>query len=63
MPSITVTLPSACSTGLSSARPVRAFPAASANMTAAVAAVQMMPGGECRGRYPAASTTLDCARR
>jgi len=63
MASITVTLPSVCSTGLPSARPVRAFPAASANMTAAVTPVQMMPGGECRGRYPAASTAVDCTRR
>jgi hypothetical protein len=35
--------------GLPSAVPVRAFPAASANMTAAVTAVQVMPGTECRG--------------
>jgi hypothetical protein len=40
MPSITVTLPSVIRTGLSSARPVCAFPAANANITAAVTAVQ-----------------------
>ena len=44
-----VTRPSVRSTGLSSAAPVRDFPAASANITAAVTAVQMMPGSECRG--------------
>ena len=46
MPSISVTRPSVRSTGLPSARPVRALPAASANITAAVIAVQMIPGTE-----------------
>jgi hypothetical protein len=36
---------------------------ASANITAAVTAVQMIPGTECRGWYLVASTTADCARR
>ena len=45
-----VTRPSVRSTGLSRARPVRAFPAASANITAAVTAVHTMPAAECRGR-------------
>ena len=63
MPSISVTLPSVCRTGLPSARPVRALPAARANIAAAVTAVQTMPSTECRGRYPAASTTVDCTSR
>ena len=33
------------------------------NITAAVIAVQMMPSTECRGWYPAASTTVDCTSR
>ena len=37
--------------------------AASANMAAAVIAVQMMPGTECRGWYPTASTTVDWTSR
>jgi hypothetical protein len=63
IPSIRVTRPSVCSTGLPSAAPVRALPTASANIIAAVNAVQMMPGTECRGWYPAASTTVDCTSR
>ena len=43
MPSTSVTRPSVLSTGSPSARPVRALPAASANMAAAVTAVQAMP--------------------
>jgi hypothetical protein len=41
--------PSVCSTGLPSARQVRALAAASANITAAVTAVQIIPGAEWRG--------------
>ena len=63
MPSIMVTRPSVCSTGLSRARPIRAFPAASVNITAAVTAVQMIPVRECPGWYPAASTAVDCTSR
>lgn len=40
-----VTRPSVISTGLPSARPVRDFPAASANITTAVAAVHAIPTG------------------
>jgi hypothetical protein len=46
IPSIIVTRPSVRRTGLPSARPVRALPAASANITTAVTAVQMIPGIE-----------------
>ena len=46
MPSIRVTRPSVHSTGLPSARPVRAFPAASANITTAVTAVHTIPARE-----------------
>jgi hypothetical protein len=49
IPSIIVTLPSDLSTRLSRARPVLALPDASANMAAAVTAVQAIPGTECRG--------------
>ena len=59
LPSIIVTRPSVRSTGFASARPILAFPAASANITTTVTAVQMIPSTECRGRYPAASTTVD----
>ncbi len=41
--------PSVRSTGLSSARPVRAFPAASANIATAVTAVHVIPRAECLG--------------
>jgi len=58
-----VTRPSVRSTGLSSAVPVRALPTARATMTAAVTAVQAIPAGLWPGRYPAASTTLDCTAR
>ena len=47
--STVVTLPSVRRTGLPSARPVLALPAARPNMTAAVTAVQAMPGTEWRG--------------
>ncbi len=49
MPSTVVTRPSVRSTGLSSARPVRAFPAASANIAAAVSPVHTIPAAEWRG--------------
>ena len=58
-----VTQPSCRSTGLSSARPVRALPAASANIAAAVSAVQMMPGTSAAGDQPATSITVDCTSR
>ena len=44
-----VTRPSVRSTGLPSARPVLAFPAASANMATAVIAVHTIPSTEGRG--------------
>gem|GEM_PF-3474356 len=50
MPSTRVTRPSVARTGLPSCLPVRALPAASANMTAAVTAVQAMPSMLCPGR-------------
>jgi hypothetical protein len=58
-----VARPSVRSTGLLSSRPIRAFPAASANMTDAVSAVQAIPGSECPGWYEVASTTLDWMTR
>ena len=39
--------------------PVRALPAASANIAAAVKAVQVIPGTLCPGRYPVTSTRTD----
>jgi hypothetical protein len=50
MASTRVTRPSVTSTGLPSAFPVRALPAASANIIAAVTAVQAIPGMLCPGR-------------
>ena len=51
--------PSVTRTGLPSARPVRALPAASANIAAAVTAVQAIPSRLCPGRYPVARTMTD----
>ena len=51
--SINVTLPSAVRTGLPRVLPVRAFPAARTNMTAAVTAVQTIPAGLGRTWCPA----------
>jgi hypothetical protein len=59
IPSTSVTRPSVISTGLPSARPVRALPAARTNIAPAVTAVQAIPSRLCPGRYPAASTTAD----
>ena len=58
-PSTRVTRASVRSTGLSSARPVRALPAARLNMASAVAAVQTMPRGLCAAWWRTASTTAD----
>ena len=58
-----VTLPSVRRTGLSRARPVRALPAARANMTAAVAAVQAMPRPLWWGWNCAANAQVDWAVR
>ena len=61
--SMNVTLPSASRTGLPSALPVRAFPAARMNMTATVTAVQAIPAGLGWAWCPAARVSPDWMAR